>query len=279
MKDYTPFLLYQIARFGALTVPQMLEVCQGKCKKSALYRTLAILVENKRVLPLLSPETRTRVYYATREGRRSVFGSELPGTVGIKVTEIDHTVAVTNTLFELSRYTNVTGVATPFEMHPDEIRKFCYERVPDGIVRVTQNGSDFEFAVEFEASVKATDRARDVLNRYWQTFRRSMECKGVLIVAASPLILRRYQRALQELPPECSERIRLLEGIGLNGINPMAFGKREKAISTVLELTRNSDTGFLRYTPVKSEHFLAYAANTVHTPRGSGPHIDLEVKI
>ena len=77
MKDYGPYLLLQIARFGALTVPQMLRVCEGKCKRSSMYWALGELVEGHFVYPILNPASRARAYYATKEGREYVLGDEI----------------------------------------------------------------------------------------------------------------------------------------------------------------------------------------------------------
>jgi hypothetical protein len=274
MRNYAPFLLYQVARFGALTIPQMLAICDGKCKKSALYVSVKELVDAKLLLPILNGATRTRAYYATKEGRRTVLGSDFPAPSGIRASELDHTVGAAQVLLELCRYENVTGIAAPYEMRPEEIARFCYERVPDGIVRLTQDGDDFELAVELETSVKATDNVQSVLDRYWQTIRRQMECYGVLIVGTSPEILRRYTHALSKMPPEFGERVKLLGDIGLKDINPKAFGQKTKAISDVVEITRTSSTGEIRYSPVKSELFLAQTAFTVPTPTGRVPNYD-----
>ena len=277
--DYAPYLLYQVARFGALTFPQMQQICHGKCKRSALYTTIASLKKARLLSKIENDASGTRAYFATKEGRSFVFGPHFPAPSGIRASELDHTIGAAQVIMDLSQYENVTGIAMPFEMRPEELSKFCYNRVPDGILRLTQGDQNFELAVELETSVKATDGVRSVLERYWQSVRRGMECYGVLIVATSPQILQRYTHALKQMPAEFSERVKLLEGIGLNGINPQAFGEKNKAIPRVLELTRTESMDEITYTSVKSELFLAQTTFTGPTPMGSGPHIEMEVTI
>ena len=259
MRTYAPYLLYQIARFGALTVPQMLRVCDGMCARSSLYRALGELVDGKFVYPILNPATRTRAYYATPDGKESVFGAELTSAAVVRARDLDHTILCAEVLLELGHYENVTGITTEFEICTEEIKRFCFERIPDGIIRLSQNGEHFELAVEVESSVRNSTRISQVLENYWQTFRRGMECYGLLVVAITPTVFQMYTRAISKMPPEFQSRVKLLEGQGLLGIRPEAFGIRLKGRPSCLDLTRTTFLEEVTYSPMKSGLFLAQA--------------------
>ena len=256
MKSYGPYLLFQIARFGALTVPQMLHLCQGKCKRSSLYRALDELVDGGFVYPILNAATRTRGYYATLDGRRFVFGKSHPLTTGVKAYELDHTIKTADILLKLSQYSNVTGIATHFELNPEDIKRFCHNRIPDGILRLTQNGQHFELAVEVEASIKDTPRVKDVLESYHQSVKRGLECKGVLIVTMDSKVHSSYTKAIESLPSEFQPKVKLLFGKELSGIRTEAFGELSNGVPSSWELIRTSSQAGTEYASIKSTLYL-----------------------
>lgn len=257
MKAYAPYLLYQTSRFGALSIPQMLMVCQGMCKTSSLYRAVKILVDDKLMHLMVNGATRTRAYHATANGREMVLGTRKGMAASLRAVELDHTVDVASVLLELCHHENVAGIATPFEMSLEEVRRFCHERIPDGIVRVKKGDRYFEYAVEVERTKRNYSRVNEVLDRYLQTFRRGMECVGLLIVTLDPEITARYRQALEKMPEEFRTRVRLLEGIGLAGLNLDAFGPRAQSQLSTLEFSRKSCPEGPQYSSVKSGILLA----------------------
>ena len=257
MKAYSPYLLYQVARFGALTIPQLLKVCEGKCKRSSLYRSLRKLINEDFIYPILNPATSTRAYYATAEGRRYAFGNDQLLTAGVKPAELDHTVLCAEILMSLSTYENVTGVATHFELGSDEFKRFCHGRIPDGIIQLTQGTESYELAVELESSNRSASRVADVLNHYWETFRKGYECSGLLVVAMTPAIAAMYSKAVAQMPSEFQSRVRILEGLGLQGLNHEAFGRSNQSISRCLDLSRTSCLGTIQYSPTKTDIYLS----------------------
>lgn len=265
MRNYAPYLLYQIARFGALSVPQMLKICEGKCKRSSLYRTLSKLVEGDYVYPILNPASRTRAYYATMEGRRYVFGDHVALTSGVKTAELDHAIQCAEILLELCQYERVTGISTQYEMSMDEVKRFCHERVPDGIFQLTQDGHHFELALEVESSVRNSARINEVLARYWQTFKYGMPCSGLLIVAMSKSVFGMYAKAIQAMPMEFQTRVRLIQGPGLEELKTEVYGQKLGGLARCLDLTRTLSIGEIQYMPVKTEVFLAQT--TPYTPQ------------
>lgn len=257
MKSYAPYLLYQVARFGALTVPQILQVCEGKCRRSSLYRALGELVDGDFVYPILNPASRTRAYYATPDGRQQVFGTEQPLTAGVKPAELDHTITCADVLMKLCKFENVTGVATHFELSQEDFKRFCHERIPDGIIQLTQEGQSYELAVEVETSNRNASRVEQVLSHYWDTFRKGYECSGLLLIAVTRPIATMYRTALAQMPEEFQNRVRLLEGTDLQGLNQEAFGSPTANLSRCLDLARTSFHDEIKYSSTKSEIYLS----------------------
>lgn len=277
MKNYAPYLMFQIARFGALTVPQMQKLCQGKCRRSSLYRALSELEKGDYVYPLLNPASRTRAYYATKEGREYVFGEEVTCATGIRTQDLDHTLQCAEILMSLCHFENVTGVSTPFEMSPPEIRSFCHERVPDGVFRLTQGGRNYELALELESSVRNRGRIAETLNRYWQTFKYGMPCTGVLIVAMDNTIFNMYTKAIAAMPDEFQTRVRLLNGPSLGELSTEAYGSRLESASTAWDLTRTTSMDEIVYSPNKTEVLIKQTTNTPHISRGPDSSHKMEV--
>ncbi len=270
MRNYAPYLMYQLARFGALTVPQMLRICDGVCKRSSLYRALSELVDGKYVYPILNPASRTRGYYATKEGREWVQGTERQLTAGVRTQELDHTILCAEFLLDLCQFENIVGVATPFELGPDEIAQFCHERVPDGIFRLRQDGEHFEIALEVESSRRNNGRVAEVLGRYWSTFKHRMPCSGVLIAALDPTIYGMYSRSIATMPPEFQERVRLVRGDVLGTLRSEAYGQQTYGLRRCLDFTRTQSLDGIAYTPIKLEVFSPKTASQHPPDRGGG---------
>src|SRR5689334_19187398 len=109
MNPYTRYLLHQQARFGALRVDQMLRICEGKCKISALYKAIKRLGDLKFLSLMMDMDSRARAYYPTTLGKKAVFGNDYRGASGIRSDELGHTLDVTDVLLELCSRENITG--------------------------------------------------------------------------------------------------------------------------------------------------------------------------
>ena len=277
MKKYGPYLLYQIARFGALSVPQMIEVCQGRCARSSLYRALDELTSGRFVYPILNPASKTRAYYATKEGCEYVFGKSAKSSTAIKAAEVDHTIICAEVLLELCRRENVTGISTQFELDPQVAKHFCHERVPDGVFRLTQDGQHYELALEVESTVRNCERINDVLDRYWKTFKRGMDCTGLLVVAMDETIFGMYTRAIQEMPDEFKHRVRVVKGIGLEGLPSTSYGERTSGLNRCLDFTRISSHGTNTYVPINTGAYLLKAPLKTLIDHGEDSNYQLEV--
>lgn len=255
MKEYAPYLTHQIARFGALTVPQMLNLCQGRCKKSTLYRSLSQLMHD-RFIARISHTTKPLIgYAATRDLYPLVYGLGHERHTGVRTTELEHTVQVAQVMLELSHYSGVSGLATEHEWRPEEIREFCYQRIPDGIIQITQGNLKYEIAVEVEASLKSEREIGSILTSYRQTFLKRMPCAGLLIVAGTPAIFSKYQEKIAELPPDIEQQILLTTPEGLRSLNPRVYGVRGEVPGPALEQRRNTSKGVGTYFSMKSTSY------------------------
>jgi hypothetical protein len=255
MKKYAPFLSLQLARFGALTIPQMIGLCQGSCQKSTLYRTIGQWTKQGLLRRITHPVKSIIAYAATPALYALVYGSEHQRRIGIRETELSHSLFFSDVMIELSQYANVSGLASEYEIEPEEARQFCHGRNPDGIIQLTNEGSSFEFAVEVETSRKSTEKMERILAAYKSTFFRNMRCVGTIIVAEDPSILARYQKQIAELPAEIEERILVVNLQGLRALKTDLFGERLTQPGQSLELIRNSSQGTIHYTPLITKEF------------------------
>ncbi len=270
MKKYAPYLLYQVGRFGALNARQMLRICDGKCKRSSLYRTINELLKDKSLYHILNRSSGVSGYYLSKEAREFVFGADHKTNYGARACDLDHTFLCADILMELCRYQNVTGIASPFELSPEDLARFCHDRTPDGLFRLTQDGQHFEMALEVERIQKDATRVRAILERYWQTFKYGMECKGLLIVAMSATIHGMYTDLIREMPEEFQNRVRVVEGVGLLGLRAEAYGERTSGIHRCLDLNRTKFHDDVTYSPVKTNIYLSLSTPVgPNVPRAS----------
>lgn len=260
MRENVPFLAHQIARFGALTIQQMRYMCNDRFSRSAIYRTLAQLMRDQ-YLGRISHSSKPLVGYAARpEIYQLVYGESHQRHTGPRGKELEHTLLCTEVMIQLSRYSAVTGIATEHEWTPEEIKLFCHERIPDGIIQLTRDSLSYEIAVEVELSLKSERATNLVLSNYRQTFLRNMPCVGVLIIAADFSIVRKYQSLMANLPTEVEERILLTTVEGLDSLNPKYYGTRGLVPGSALETLRQESQGRGSYVCMKSTGYRAPVA-------------------
>lgn len=252
MNRYGFYLIYQITRFGALTVEQMIRLCDGKATRSSIYRTLKKLKEADFVASVNDPNSEVRAYYATKEGREYALGEHTVLTPGTRPREINHTLACAEALLRISRHENISGISTSFELDAEEIKTFCHDRIPDGLFRLTQNGQHFELALEIESTSRSADRVRHLLNSYWTTFRSGMPCAGLVIAATTSTIFNLYSKLIAEMPEEFRTRVRLHQGIGFKDINTMAYGQIIPSLPKCWDQRGTLSKGSLSYSPIES---------------------------
>lgn len=258
IQPMSPKLHYQLIRFGALTPTQMYSMNQGICGRSTLYRAIEPLKKSFWVYLWFFDKRNKRAYYATPRSRTRVLSEGSPLTAGAKEQELPHTLQCADILMALCTYENVRGLATPFEMSPDEINRFCSGRTPDGIVRVFQGDQSFEMAVEVETSKKTLPRVKHILDRYEETFQRRMQCERLLIVTETKTIHGMYTRALEKMPSEFQPKVQVIMPEDIFKLDEATFGKPTEAMKRSLELRRTVCQGRVQYFPLESTLALKY---------------------
>lgn len=253
MKNVASFLMIQLARFGALTIPQMLLLCSGLCSRATLYRTLQKLAEYDLILRAAHPKKDLITYVATHELIKTVYGKNAPEIPELRIGDLCHTVAVAQTLIAASRFANVTGIATERELGEDEIKTFCFNRRPDGIIQISREGRSYELAVEVETSLKSEARAKDILDNYERTFDRAMLCAGTIIVAIPPAALTKYREHIEKKSEGFQRRVRIVASPELIELDPKVYGQRaitiETSVRNTLEKHRTQSHGQITYIP------------------------------
>jgi hypothetical protein len=249
MKEYGPYFNHQMARFGTLTIQQLLTLGRGRFKRSTLYYHVSGLIREGRLHRISHKMDPLIGYSATRGLYSAVYGKDHERHTGPRAKELNHSIAVANAMIELSRYSAVTGLATENEWAPDDIQDFCHERTPDGIIQISQGDLSYELAVEVELSNKGERETGRVLGQYRQTFQKNLPCVGVLIIAKEQAVFSMYQEKMKELPSDVEERILLTTPEGLETLNPRYYGTRAEYPGPALELIRNSSKGTGVYFP------------------------------
>jgi hypothetical protein len=264
MKTFAPYLLHQLVRFGALTIPQLLVLCTGKAARSSLYRVLNELIDTRCIIPVLHPTKRIRCYVPTPLGVSIALGESRPRAVGFRLNDLEHTVMAAQVLMRLSQHGYVSGVATQYEIDPDDIKQFCHHRIPDGILELTRGGHRFELAVEVETTLRNKLRISEVIERYDQSFKRGLSCSGLIVVSNTPAIHAAYEAALAKCSKPTEEKVLLLLGPELRDLNPQYFGQYNEGPSPSWEKTRSLSQDQAEYVPLNSIGYESYL--TQHSP-------------
>lgn len=252
MKTCAPFLMHQLARFGALTTRQMLMLCQGQAKKSAVYATLRELVDLGLAEGVRHPRVFKLGFRSTRKTYAAVYGEDHFRSSGAREKDLLHALLCSEALIQLCSYSNVSGIATEYEMDPTELASFSLKKTPDAVVQLTQGDARFELAVEVEASTKNNHDTDRLLSAYEQTLTRRMLCRGLLLIATEPGIQKKYLERVHAMPKEVESRILVVRDTELNSLDEEFFGARRSAPYTCLESRRSSSAGVAEYLPVVS---------------------------
>jgi hypothetical protein len=251
MKPHSPYILYQIARFGALTIHELQIVCQGACSRSGLYRSLEGLLRSKLIRRIPIETARSPVYMATEAGIRATLGNGRDPARFAAHADHNHTLRVAKTLLALARHENVTGICSEFELSVEEIRDFSGTKIPDGLIQVTRGNLIYELAIEVEVTPKAYSRSQEFLEKYKNAFEKGVICSGVFVICDEENIYDRYRGQLEQMGQSVAERFLILQGPDLPTINPLLYGQPEKHVGFCCEKRRTSFQGGIRYFPMK----------------------------
>lgn len=263
MKAASPYLLYQIARFGSLTIREIRALCEGIHAKTNIYAALKALVEAKLIVRLAHPNVDSPVYQPTPAGVRSTLGETQDHTRPARASDADHSLRVAQTLIALSRYENTTGFATEYEAPLEQWRQFSRSKVPDGAIQVTRGDLIYELAVEVEVTPKNWAKSEDFLNKYEDAFAHDASCSGVILVCDEDDILNHYQTLLKRKGEQLSKRFLVIRGPEVPTLNPSLYGEPWKIPGICANQRRASFSDGIRYLPIK---FMSREKNAAHLP-------------
>lgn len=257
-QNQNAYLLHQLTRFQALTVSQMMRLCAGRCKKTALYKSLRALQNRGLAVRVTHPTKPVIAYTPTPEAYPLVYGDLNVPYTNLKLLELQHTLLCSETLISLSHYANVTGIATEHELEREALQNFCSLRAPDGIIEITRGDLVYELAIEVEASPKALDRVQAIVTAYEKTFQNKMSCAGVIIVAGTPDIFERYRSTIEKCPQDIARKILLTSDSTLQTLNQEKYGALKNAPGISTEKLRTHFAGRTMYVPIKSSSYNFY---------------------
>ena len=259
MRAISPYVLHQIARFGFLTIRELLELTEGKCGRSELYESLRAMIRSKLIARLTYSNTDSPVYQATEIGVVATLGETSDHPRAARSADVIHSLRVAQTLIALSRYEFITGFGTEFEIPLETWREFAHSKVPDGLVQVSRGELNFELAVEVEVTPKSRSRSQEFVNKYQDAFTKGALCSGVILVCDEPDIFDRYRSLLQGKGESLTSRFLVLQGPGLPPLNSRLYGESGKSPGFCADQRRTSFGDEIKYLPVKSRspEFLA----------------------
>jgi hypothetical protein len=262
MRQYNQFLTKQIARYGAMSIPQMQYVCTGKCGRATLYRMLDDLLGQQLIKRMPHCGNGKFLFSPRPTLMQQVYGEKIKRNTGLNETNILHAAEVTETLLTLSRYSFVTGIATEHEMDSKEVSKFCHSRTPDGIIQITNGANSFVLAVEVERVKKSHARVEEVIENYKTTILKEMPCAGLLVVTKDQSIFDTYQSKISTLPNDLEKRFLVVKINELSTLNQTYFGEFRDVPQSSLEMSVTFSQGVPEFTPMITDSSV-----------GSVPHI------
>ncbi len=254
MRKNTLFLAHQIARFGAMTISQMQLACSGKCERATIYRTLRDLMISKDVIKTWNLGSSEFIYQATNRLYEKVYGGNHKKSSGICERNILHTVAVAQTFVTLSRYAFVNGIATEYEIDPTDLPKFCYSKVPDGLIQIEDGSQSFVLAVEIEFTQKNEILIDELLQKYRITLSKGMICAGAIIVVKNDAILKAYQAKISKLLAEFEDRVLVVTFDGLTKLNQKYFGELRISTQGSLEKIATTSQSGISFSLMKTSY-------------------------
>lgn len=252
MNPRARFLLYQICRFGALNAKQMLEICDGYYKKTNLYRRLHLLTKEKLITNLCPTIGEGAIMGPTPKALKLVFGENHFRTKPARQSDLDHAEKFADVMTALGKYEFVTGIATEYEISPQELSLFALNRIPDGIIQVSRNNIKFELAVEVEHSSKNFARISEILSTYQKTISRQMQCEGVMFVCCDDGIFNSYREQIEKLPSDIERRMVLVKINEINHLEERFYGRFGMRPNQGLNYRRNHFTSGIKYFPIIS---------------------------
>ena len=255
-----PFLYAQLTRYGAMTFPQMEWVLAGRTARSNLYARVRRWLQHGLIRRIAHP-TKPLWAYAVMprffgvDSYRDEPDEDLPPRFRVREVDLEHALECTEVMTRVTGFENVTGIATEYEVLPEDMKDFALGRTPDGIVQVLRPGDTepFEVAFEVETSRKSDRRIREIIERYVRAIEspQSAACRCCLIVATRRPIFEAYANAIERFP-SCSKSFRVLAHSDLSDLKSQLFGLDRKKPGISTERMRTEFQGKIQYSPMKS---------------------------
>ena len=271
MRQTTQLIANLFAKFGILTASDLVGICASQCKQRMIYLHLKDLMESGLIRRMAHPSKATFVYQATPALYGKEVNSQTKVESPIRIDQLAHVVACNRAMFSLSHYSYVAGFALAHELDLSEIRKFCFDRIPDGIVKIVRPDIEYELAVEVETSIKSIPRIRKIFNSYCETWdKKTYPCAGVIIIAPNASAYQAYQNEMETIPEANRKRIVLKNSFELLDLNERYFGtKLNDVLQNVqkpLQKTRTVCNEGVRYLPIVSTNEFFLKAIKGHIP-------------
>ena len=247
MITHKTYLLHQFARFGVLTVPQVLRLSLIERKRTTTYEIIRSFVSDGLITKICHPTKRIYGYVATPKAYLLTYGDYSVKYRKPKELDLEHAVLCSDVMIELAHRSLVTGIASEHEIDLESLKCFCFSRIPDGIVQVKRGNLYYELAVEVELSLKSPARIKEILCNYQRTFELGLGCSGVLIIALSKKTHTQYQSHIAVLPESIRNQILLFSDTQLSTLNTKLFGERWKNSGKPLDLLRTQPEGEIEY--------------------------------
>lgn len=235
---------------------QLLQLCgKIRCQRS-LYLDVQKLARSGYLTRVSHPERFQIVLMATEMASAMVYSPKYVRPRKPRLKDLNHMLGCASLMFELTRYSNVTGIATEFELTPGEVKDFSLARTPDGIVQVTGPDGIYELAVEYEAYQKDASRVAKILETYEAVFKGGAQCAGLIIIAEPGAAFEQYKKILTSKTEGFRQRVILKMPNEISNLNPSFFGtllpRGSNACANTLQKARLSCIEGISYSPLIS---------------------------
>lgn len=215
------------AKFGVLTKDEVRIGVGYGLKNRQANRYLARMLALGYIRRRHHPEKWIFAYEATEKLYRELSPEADVNLPPLRERDIVHRLACSHALLSLCKREFVSGVAMEHELRPQDLEKFCIERIPDGIVQVTQAGHPpFEMALEVETSEKSMERVEKILKNYEKTILGKRHyCQGLLLVVTPERGLDVYRKQLERGSPVFRGRVVLSRELDLSDVSESVLGR------------------------------------------------------
>jgi len=264
----------QLTRHGALTVDQLIRLHHGILGRSQVYVRLRKLYDQGYVRRASHPTKPIDAYFVTEKGYRAVLDPEDELPFNIREQDLEHTVACTEAMINFVYTPAVLGIATEFEMHPEDMKKFISGRRPDATLLVKVREHDWNFAVEVETALKSRFRIKEILEAYREaTESKYRYCQALIVIATRPNIFNAYDEEIKKLSRDTQDGIFLMSDTSLPELRKISWGGRVLFPGFASYSERTESGGRIGFSPMYPD--IRENLGLPNTPIGPYPVTDL----